>query len=968
MKTMERSCTLIIAAALFGLPVIALQQQSAMGQNEPAPSGGNETEEVQEREQEEINDSASDAAFQEAQDEEARMIARTRGEAALAEAEHFSSQGNWVRASAKYAETLNYLPNNQAAMDGLAEAQTMLNQQSTLTDTEQRIREQRQKALIEFDDAFAQAQAQLAQGNYVIANRAIVQAKLKLSNSRGVLTVAEFERLNLKSSQLIEQIEEERIAQAALEAQARIEQASQDKSTAERRASAQRERLIAENMRRVRQLQMELKYREALQVIDEILFIDPNNAAALTLRDIMMTTELYVDYAEMTRLREWTYAEMDRKGMAATIGIAPNISGPGPKSKSGLISYPEDWPQITMMRAGEGWANLSAEDQIAMHRMDNTAVPVQFAQHDFSQTMRFFEQVTEAPMYVDWKALNTIGVAKDTPVDVHLAEMPASRALTRVLEQMGDDFERPEWVVEDGMVVVSTESALRRRTTTDVYDIRDLLAEIPQFDSAPELDRNAPGTQRRSYNGTNMSMASSDSLFDDDDQADKPTREDTIDRVVSIIQENIDPAGWQSMGGTTGRINEFNGNLIITNTPKNHQDITGLLSELREVRALQVNIEARFLSVATNWFERIGIDLDLYFNTNNDMWGDMLSADPNAHLSDFFNTTPGARQFFAKDPAVIYGGIGDTINPAAPPYINTISTGTAVGVPAGGGQVNYIQGPVGTPIALQNGQGFAPIGVQQNSLGLTDLLAGVTNFGGQILNANPAIGLGIQFLDDIQVDLLIEATQADRRNVTLTAPRLTCFNGQRADVAVITQQAYVANLIPVVGEASGAFQPDVEILDYGFVLDVDPVISADRRYVTMTVRWQYSVLEKLESLNYSGATGANVIPGQSNDFNGEIQLPITQLTIVNTTVSIPDKGTVLIGGQRKVTEIEVEVGVPVLSKVPWLNRFFTNRVTEKEEKNLLILVRPEIIVQQENEDLLFPGLSDSVSTSSSYIR
>ena len=115
---------------------------------------------------------------------------------------------------------------------------------------------------------------------------------------------------------------------------------------------------------------------------------------------------------------------------------------------------------------------------------------------------------------------------------------------------------------------------------------------------------------------------------------------------------------------------------------------------------------------------------------------------------------------------------------------------------------NYIQGPVGTPIALQKRTRICTYRGATNSLGLTDLLAGVTNFGGQILNANPAIGLGIQFLDDIQVDLLIEATQADRRNVTLTAPRLTCFNGQRADVAVITQQAYVANLIPVVGEAS----------------------------------------------------------------------------------------------------------------------------------------------------------------------
>ena len=69
------------------------------------------------------------------------------------------------------------------------------------------------------------------------------------------------------------------------------------------------------------------------------------------------------------------------------------------------------------------------------------------------------------------------------------------------------------------------------------------------------------------------------------------------------------------------------------------------------------------------------------------MWGDMLAADPNAHLSDFFNTTPGARQFFAKDPAVIYGGIGDTIAPGTPPYINTIATGNAVGVPAGGGTI-----------------------------------------------------------------------------------------------------------------------------------------------------------------------------------------------------------------------------------------------------------------------------------------
>ena len=75
---------------------------------------------------------------------------------------------------------------------------------------------------------------------------------------------------------------------------------------------------------------------------------------------------------------------------------------------------------------------------------------------------------------------------------------------------------------------------------------------------------------------------------------------------------------------------------------------------------------------------------------------------------------------------------------------------------------------------------------------------------------------------------------------------------------------------------------------------------------------------------------------------------------------MPDKGTVLLGGQRQVTEVEVESGVPVLSKIPFINRFFTNRITSKAEETLLLLIRPEIIIQQENEDILFPGLSDQI--------
>jgi len=68
---------------------------------------------------------------------------------------------------------------------------------------------------------------------------------------------------------------------------------------------------------------------------------------------------------------------------------------------------------------------------------------------------------------------------------------------------------------------------------------------------------------------------------------------------------------------------------------------------------------------------------------------------------------------------------------------------------------------------------------------------------------------------------------------------------------------------------------------------------------------------------------------------------------------VPDKGSALLGGQRSVKEYETEIGVPVLSKIPYINRFFTNRTTSREEKSLLILLRPEIIIQQESEEMLF---------------
>ena len=104
-----------------------------------------------------------------------------------------------------------------------------------------------------------------------------------------------------------------------------------------------------------------------------------------------------------------------------------------------------------------------------------------------------------------------------------------------------------------------------------------------------------------------------------------------------------------------------------------------------------------------------------------------------------------------------------------------------------------------------------------------------------------------------------------------------------------------------------------------------------------------------------GACGRSTIG--TNAAAGTIQQPIVQRTQINTTVSVPDGGTLLLGGQTLAGEIEREAGVPVLSKIPFLKRLFTNRSMAKDEQVLLILVKPTIVIQREQEQRQFPLLS-----------
>jgi type II secretory pathway component GspD/PulD (secretin) len=62
---------------------------------------------------------------------------------------------------------------------------------------------------------------------------------------------------------------------------------------------------------------------------------------------------------------------------------------------------------------------------------------------------------------------------------------------------------------------------------------------------------------------------------------------------------------------------------------------------------------------------------------------------------------------------------------------------------------------------------------------------------------------------------------------------------------------------------------------------------------------------------------------------------------------VPDKGTVALGGFKTSNEVERELGVPILNKIPVVKRLFANRSYGRDDSVLVILVKPTIHLYEE---------------------
>jgi type II secretory pathway component GspD/PulD (secretin) len=864
-------------------------------------------------------------------DEMIRQSQRIEAQAILAEAAQAFDERRMTEAASKYARLKNqyreFLTAEQLQLidNRLAECRAMLGVRGgdDALNAELGARDAiRSETLAVFQNYVSQANAAMDGGAWDDARQYATMAKVKLDQNRSAMSETEYQARLQEYRDLLAAIATRQESARSAMRDATAEQLEKDERERTLTATKNRERKINESLSRIRALQQEMKYAEAIQVCDNILLLDPINPSALTLREVLTDVMVYQQSGAAIIRNRKSIGQQSANNLDAM--YAPTE----------LVQYPDDWEQMSARRGGVSVFQESPENRRTLAELQRKKMPAKFKDNTLADVLNVIQTVTNVNMDVDWSSLEQVGVDKDRPVTLELTQVSAATILDRLMEKVSDDpANGAAWAVYDGVLTIESREQHNRKTKLQIYEIRDLLVNVPNFTNAPEFDLQQALQTRRGGGGGQPPFRQNQQ----NDQNQGPTIDERQQELIRIITENVDRDTWVENGGEVGKIQQFQGNLIITQTPNNHRMVDGLLADLRRYRAVQINVETRFLLVQQNWFEQIGLDLDVYFNAKNNQVRAARSVAPQASARSFFDFTRGGYQG---------GGV-------LPPAFDINRDGD-LDDPNEQGVTN--------PLFAANPSPLSPIAGEQNSLGLTEgFLSG--ELASKILQSGPALGVAGQFMDDIQVDFLVKATQADTRSVSLTAPRITLMNGQISSFYVVTQRTFVSNLTPVVSDSAVGFDAETDVLSEGVTMRVEGTVSADRRYVNLNID---AAIAKsagpFRLLPVTAVAGGQLV--NSAETASFIELPTTTVTRVQTTVSVPDQGTILMGGQRLINEQEVETGVPVLSKIPFLNRFFTNRIQIKEEQTLLILVKPTVIIQSEQEEMAEPGITERLRTGS----
>jgi len=192
---------------------------------------------------------------------------------------------------------------------------------------------------------------------------------------------------------------------------------------------------------------------------------------------------------------------------------------------------------------------------------------------DVFQFVEDFSGAGLEPMYIDDRTSE--GLDPEQEISISVQNVRVIDFIDRVLEKASNDFSPATWQFSrDGQTLqIGPRSRLNDEAYLRLYDINDLLFQLPDFEDAPRLDLDQVLNQGGQGGG-----GSSGSIFEDssDNEFESLTIEELAQNLMDIITNFVETDQWQANGGDGGRIQFYKGYLLIDAPNYIHQQLGGL--------------------------------------------------------------------------------------------------------------------------------------------------------------------------------------------------------------------------------------------------------------------------------------------------------------------------------------------------------------------------------------------------------
>ncbi len=200
-------------------------------------------------------------------------------------------------------------------------------------------------------------------------------------------------------------------------------------------------------------------------------------------------------------------------------------------------------------------------------RLRDLVDPVDIADARLKTALQWYSATTGIPVVIDWRAMELEGVDPEQPITIQMRHVPAGQLLSLMMRMAAPEgvtlmYETSPWYVQ-----IMTKRQADKDLIVRVYEVGDLLMDIPNFTNAPQFDLNEALSNTNS-GGSNQGGSSNAGLFGDNEQPSEMgiTREERGAELAQLIRDTVEPDVWMEHGGNATI--RYHGNRLVVSAPR----------------------------------------------------------------------------------------------------------------------------------------------------------------------------------------------------------------------------------------------------------------------------------------------------------------------------------------------------------------------------------------------------------------